>query len=521
MKWPLIEKLPRANDTSSNYKWLVLLTTMVGTFMAVLDATIVTVALPKLMAAFSSPIYIIEWVLTAYLLIFGIMLPTSGWLAGRFGYKTIFITGLLLFTLGSFLCSISWNIGTLLFFRVLQGGGAGMIMPVGMAIVTRVFPPQQRGMALGFWSISASASVSLGPAIGGYLIDNFSWHMIFDVNVPVGILGIVLSGIVLKQFKIRQVSHFDLLGFLAMSAFLTGLLLALSNGNASWNTGGWTSRFIQISLGCSALGLIIFILTELTTSHPLIDLTLFNTRNFTLTNIVLFIFGIALFGSNFLIPVYLQDALNYTPFQSGMVFLPVGILLGLTSPIAGYTTDRYSARIPVLIGLCLLTYSFYQYRALSLITENSQILLPLFLRGIGMGLLFSPLTTLALQGIDAEKLATASGIINVIRQIGGSFGIAIFGTLQTQRTIFHTLRIGEDLSRYPELLNKLKEGLTVYVSTIALQVPTQIPQQVEAIIIQYAQSKAFVLSVDDIFFLVSIIMATALIPTLLLKSGKR
>lgn len=521
MNWPLYKLLPRADSRSANYKWLVLLTTMVGTFMAVLDATIVTVALPKLMAAFSVPIYTIEWVLTAYLLIFGIMLPTSGWLAVRFGYKTIFTAGLFFFTLGSFLCSISWNIGFLLFFRILQGGGAGMIMPVGMAIVTRVFPPQQRGIALGFWSVSASASVSLGPVIGGYLIDRFSWHMIFDVNVPVGILGIVLSAMILKQFRSGKVSHFDLSGFLSMSAFLTGLLLALSNGNASWNTGGWTSRFILISFGCSALGLIIFILTEITTPEPLIDLKLFKTWNFTFTNIVLFVFGISLFGSNFLIPIYLQNALGYTPFQSGMVFLPVGILLGITSPIAGFTTDRYSARVPALIGICLLTFSFYQYRILSLITERSQILFPLYIRGIGMGLIFSPLTTLALRGIATEKMVTASGIINVIRQIGGSFGIAIFGTLQTQRTIVHSLYIGEELSRYPELLNKIKEGLTGYVSTIALQVPAQVQQQVEAIIVQYAQSEAFVRSVDDIFLLASIIMVTGLIPTLLLKPGKK
>jgi MFS transporter, DHA2 family, multidrug resistance protein len=193
----------------ASYRWWVLANVMIGTFMAVLDATIVNVALPKIMAAFGVDVDKIEWVLTAYLLVFAVMLPTSGWVADHFGYKRTYFFALLVFTLGSFLCGLSWDEDALIVFRIVQGVGAGFLMPVGMAIVTREFPVEKRGVALGFWSIAAAASVSLGPLIGGYLIDNLDWQAIFDVNVPVGIIGMLATLIVQREYKTERVRSFD------------------------------------------------------------------------------------------------------------------------------------------------------------------------------------------------------------------------------------------------------------------------------------------------------------------------
>ena len=226
--------------------------TCIATFMGVLDSTIVNVALNKLTVAFGVSTDVTEWVLTAYMLAFGVMLPASGWLADHVGYKATFLGGVFFFTLGSFLCSLSWDISSLIFFRVLQALGAGVIMPVGMALIMREFPPAKRGIALGFWSISSAASASLGPTIGGYLIDNYSWHTIFDVNVPVGILALIAGFIVLREHKSDKSRSFDVLGLLAMTLFLCGLNLALADGNAAWNTDGWTSTFILGCFGASA-----------------------------------------------------------------------------------------------------------------------------------------------------------------------------------------------------------------------------------------------------------------------------
>ncbi|HTY09111.1 MAG TPA: MFS transporter, partial [Candidatus Edwardsbacteria bacterium] len=239
--------IPSLHQQHQRYRWWVLANVMIGTFMAVLDATIVDVSLAKLIATFGVSVDRVQWVITAYMLVFAVMLPTSGWIADHFGYKRTYFLGLALFTGGSLLCSLSWSFNALILFRLIQGCGAGMLMPVGMAIVTREFPPRQRGVALGFWSVAAAASISLGPMLGGYLIDAFSWHAIFDVNIPVGLLGLAATFIIQREYRTEHTRSFDLAGFVAMSLFLSCLLLALSNANAAWNTGGWTSTF---SLSC-------------------------------------------------------------------------------------------------------------------------------------------------------------------------------------------------------------------------------------------------------------------------------
>ena len=242
-----------------SYRWFVLANIMIGTFMAVLDATIVNVGLTKMMSAFGTSVDKIEWVLTAYLLVFAVVLPSSGWIADHWGHKRSYLLGLFLFTSGSLFCSLSSNENMLIMFRIIQGAGAGFIMPVGMSIITHEFPPEKRGMALGFWGIASSSSVSLGPLLGGYLIDTFSWHAIFDVNVPIGIFAMLATFVILREYKTESARSFDFLGFVSMTAFLVFLLLALSDGNASWNTGGWTSNFILTCIGISFVSFVVFL----------------------------------------------------------------------------------------------------------------------------------------------------------------------------------------------------------------------------------------------------------------------
>jgi DHA2 family multidrug resistance protein len=271
-----ISQIPSLHHEHSSYRWWVLANVMIGTFMAVLDATIVDVALPKIMATFGINVDEVKWVATAYLLVVAVMLPTSGWIADHFGYKKTYSFSLFLFTFGSLLCSLSWNESALIIFRIIQGAGAGLMMPVGLAIVTREFPPEKRGLALGFWSIAAAASVSLGPTMGGYLIDNFAWHSIFDVNVPIGVFGILATILIQREYKTDKKKPFDFLGFVSVSVFLSFLLIALSDGNSAWNTGGWTSGFILTCFGLSLIGFVVFLVVEYNIKFPLIELRLLN-----------------------------------------------------------------------------------------------------------------------------------------------------------------------------------------------------------------------------------------------------
>jgi DHA2 family multidrug resistance protein len=507
--------------THPSYRWFVLANVMIGTFMAVLDVTIVNVGLTKMMAAFGIGVDKIEWVLTAYLLVFAVVLPSSGWIADHFGYKKSYIFGLFLFTSGSLFCSFSVNENMLILFRIVQGAGAGFIMPVGMAIVTREFPPEKRGMALGFWGIAAASSVSLGPMFGGYLIDTFSWHAIFDVNVPIGIIAMAVSVFILREYTIEETRKFDIVGFISMTLFLVFLLLALSDGNASWNTGGWTSDFILSCFFISFVSFVIFITTELTVKHPIIDIRILKNRNFGITNIMLFIFGLAFFGNAFLLPLYLQNSLGYTALQAGLVFFPVGIIQAIMSPVAGWLTDKLNPKIPIFIGITLTFFSMYLYKDLSLTSEYNQILFPLIVRGFGLGFMFIPLSTIAINDIPRERIAQATGLFNTIRQIGGSFGVAILGTLLTQRVIYHTTMYSQSVDKNSAAFKHVLYGLSHYVQNAVGATGSEAMVKANALIARNLTGQAFVHGITDDFLVGAIITLFILIPLFFLKYHKK
>ncbi len=521
IKSSFVQRLPSLHHEHSSYRWWVLLNVMIGTFMAVLDATIVNVALPKIMATFGVDVEKAEWVLTAYLLVFAVMLPTSGWVADHLGYKRTYFGALFLFTLGSFLCGLAWDEDVLIIFRIVQAAGAGFLMPVGMAIVTREFPPHQRGIALGFWSIAAAASVSLGPLIGGYLVDNISWGAIFDVNVPVGIVGLFATLVIQREYKTERARSFDLVGFVSGAVFLGALLLALSDGNASWNTGGWTSRFIVTCFIVSGTALAVFLFTEMTVEHPLIDLSLLKDFNFGVTNAILFIFGLGMFGSTFLLPLYLQNSLGYTALQAGAVFLPVGILQALTAPVAGFLSDKVNPKIPAAIGLFLLALSMYLNAALSLSTEHAQIMLPLYIRGFAMGLVFTPLTTLALSKIPRQKIAQASGLFNVLRQLGGSFGVALMGALLTRRMIYHTAMYGQMVDPQSPAFRQVAANLAHFSQNVVGGTPAVAAMRANALVSSNVVQQAFVRAINDDFLIAAGITALTLIPLFILRTQKQ
>ena len=509
-------------DTSSpTYRWWLLGNVMIGTFMAVLDATIVNVGLPKIMASYGVGLDKIEWVLTAYMLALAVMLPTSGWLADKYGYKRVYFLGLFLFTLGSFLCGVSPTEDILIFSRVIQGLGAGCIMPVGMAIVTREFPPEKRGIALGFWSIASAASVSFGPLIGGYLVDNFSWPLIFDVNIPIGIAGMLATGIIQKEFRNKSLRSFDVVGFISVSIFLPLLLYALTEGNAATNAGGWNSPTVLVCFALSALAFVVFLTAEFTVKEPLIDLRMLGDYNFGICALVIFIFGVGMFGSTFLIPVYLQNSMGYTAIQAGSVFLPLGMIQGVVAPLAGIFSDKINPKVPIIIGALLLSLSFYMNSSMSYLTELDYIMLTLYLRGLAMGLMFGPLTAISLLSIPRHKMAQASGISNVIRQVGGSFGVALLTSIFTSRIAFHSQLFGEALQSYSPVYHSVVNHLGSYVTSVTGNVGSNALKQAQFILQSNITKQAFIQSIDDDFMLAAIITLVSAVPVFFLKGSKK
>jgi DHA2 family multidrug resistance protein len=506
---------------SQFYKWWLLGNVMIGTFMAVLDSTIVNVGLPKIMAAFGVGVDKIEWVITAYMLAMAVMLPTSAWLADRFGYKRMYFMGLLMFTLGSLFCGFSDNENLLILSRVIQGLGAGAIMPLGMAIVTREFPPEQRGVALGFWAISAAASVSFGPLIGGYLVDHFNWQLIFDVNVPIGIIGMLVTVVIQREYKNRRSRQFDLVGFLSVVIFLPLLLYALTEGAASTNSEGWQAPHVLVCFALSIIALGVFLTNELTTDYPLIELRLLKNYNFGISNVMMFIFGIGMFGSTFLLPLYLQNSLGYSAIQAGAVFLPVGIIQGIMSPIAGRIADKLNPKIPVAIGLILLAVSLFLNGRLSYMTEHSYIMYLLYIRGFAMGLFFTPLSSLALIEIPREKLAQASGLFNVIRQIGGSFGIALLATLLLIRINFHSQIYSQAVDVNSPVFSNVTRDISYRAQHDAGMSRLNAIKISQSAVIGQISKEAYIEAINDDFILAGIITLAAVLPVLLLNVKKK
>ncbi len=516
-----VNNVPSLHHEHDSYKWWVLVNIMISTFMVVLDSTIVNTALPKIMASFGISVDVAQWILTAYMLAFAVMLPTSGWIADRFGYKRPYAVGLAAFTLFSFLCGISWNEKSLIVMRIGQGMGGGFLQPIGMAIIMREFPPEKRGLAMGFWSIAAAASVSLGPMFGGYIADNFDWHLIFNINVPVGIICFFATWVIQREYKTQQARSFDITGFLSLSVFLGFLLFALASGNAQWNTGGWTSDTMMLCFALAAVGFVVFMVTELNVKNPLVRLGLLAKYNFGLTNVVMFIFGVGMFGSVFLIPVYLQNILGYTALQSGLVLLPIGIIQAATGPIAGYFSDKVNAKIPMITGIALFTLSFYLNSMLSVFSEHAQIMLPMYLRGIAMGLLFSPLSALALTEISRTEMAQASGLLNVIRQVGGSFGVAILQTLLTQRIVFHTAAAGTALDRSSPVFRRSLQMLQAHAIHDAGSTIQNAAAQSSMVILSHFSQQMFVWGINDCFLFSAACTAACVIPIIILKTKKR
>jgi DHA2 family multidrug resistance protein len=503
-----------------SYKWFLLANIMLGTFMAVLDATIVNVSLPKIMASFGVGLDKIEWVITAYMLAMAVALPTSGWLADKFGYKRLYFIGLFLFTFGSFLCGRSSDENMLIISRVIQGFGAGTIQPLGMAIITREFPPNQRGIALGFWGISAAASVSFGPLIGGFLIDRFSWPLIFDVNIPIGILAMLFTIVIQSEYKNLKARRFDVVGFISVTIFLPLTLYTLSQGNAVTNSAGWHAPFILAFAAISLIALAVFITAELTVKEPLLDLRLLLNHNFGIANIILVIFSLGMFGSTFLLPMYLQNSLGYTALQAGSVFLPVGIIQGVTAPVSGKISDKISPKLPLIAGVILFAFSFYLNSNLSWLTELRYIMLSLYLRGFAMGLMFTALTTVSLSEIPRDKMAQASAITNSIRQLGGSLGVALLATMLTTRVSYHSQVFGAAVKPNSEVYQQTMTKMKYYLQYQSGSSPSNSSRQSQALLMSNITKQAYIQGVNDDFLLAGIVTLIGGIPILFLHTKK-
>ena len=415
------------NDPDPRYKWRAMLVVSIGTFMATLDASIVNLALPTLKDYFNTDIATIEWVMLSYLLTVTTLLLTLGRLSDMYGRKPMFLAGLLIFTLGSGLCSLSASAGQLIAFRVVQGLGASMLMANSLAIITDVFPHTERGKALGLMGTVVSIGYITGPALGGFLIGWVGWQSIFYINIPVGLFGTVYAWKTLKPDHLHYGQKFDIKGAILMFLSIISLVLAITRGQVL----GWGSpAIIGLSL-LFAVFLVGFVMVEKRADQPMVELSLFRNRPFSASNASGFLSFTAMFAVILLMPFYMDEILGYSPEHMGMAFVAVPLVMALVAPVSGWISDRTNSFLLSSLGMAVTCMALLLLGNLDQDATFFDIVIRMGMIGLGMGLFQSPNNSIIMGSVPKERLGIAGGMLAMVRNLGMVTGIAISGAVFT------------------------------------------------------------------------------------------
>ena len=411
---------------AENRKWWTLAAVAVGLFMIMLDNTVVNVALPSIQQDLEISTSELEWVVNAYALTFGVLLLSGGKLADLLGRRAIFIIGLVIFTGASLWCGLAGGAESLIAARTVQGIGAALMNPATLSIITATFPPRQRGMAIGIWAGVAALALAIGPLVGGLLTEKIHWGWIFFINIPVGIAGIVAARIFIDET--RDTSHEQRLDLPGLLTSAIGLF-ALTLGLIETNDHAWGSTRVLTLFAIAAVALTAFVLLELRQRLPMLDLTLFRDRTFAGANTVMFMVGLAMFGIFFFNSLFLQRVLGYSAIKTGATFLPMTMLIMFVAPAAGRLSDRVGPRWLMATGMTLLTGSLLLFATLDAQSTWWDIVPGLVVGGVGMAITMAPTTAAAMHSVPVDKAGVGSAVINSMRQVGGSLGIAVMGAL--------------------------------------------------------------------------------------------
>jgi EmrB/QacA subfamily drug resistance transporter len=409
-----------------NRKWWTLLAVSFGLFMIMLDNTVVNVALPSIAASFHVKQSELEWVVVGYALSFATFMLSGGKLADRYGRRRLFTIGLVIFVGASLACGLATDINFLIGARVVQGVGAAIMNPATLSIITATFPREQRGMAIGIWAGVSAMALAIGPLVGGALTEYVHWSWIFFINVPVGIVGILVTRWAVDES--RDTSHEQRLDLPGLATSGLGLF-ALTYGLIEANNYGWTSPRILILFALAVLFLAAFVVLEQRQRLPMLDLSLFKNRTYAGANVAMLLVTLAMFGIFFFNSIFIQDILGYSPVQTGAIFLPMTVLIILVAPQAGRLSDRIGSRWLIGTGLSFVTLSLILFAQLDANSTFWDIVPGLLTGGFGMALTMTPTTAAAMGSVPVDKAGVGSAVLNAFRQVGGSLGIAIMGAV--------------------------------------------------------------------------------------------
>ncbi len=520
MKNRLLAKL-RMPDGTIN-PWVIAVTVTLATFMEVLDTSIANVALPHISGSLSAGADESTWVLTSYLVSNAIVLPLSGWLSSLVGRKRFYMMCVALFTVSSFLCGLAPSLGVLVLFRILQGAGGGGLQPSEQAILNDTFPLAKRGMAFAVYGIAVVVAPTIGPWLGGWITDNFSWRWIFYINIPVGILSLLLTSVLvsdppyMKKAKVKDGFRVDYIGIGLISLGLGSMQIILDKGQREdWLASG----LIQVFAVLMVVGLISAIFWELRQDHPVVDLRMLKNRNFAIATTAMFFLGFVLYSSTVLIPQMLQQLLGYTAEMAGLALSPGGAVIMLMMPVAGFLVSRVDTRAMISFGCIVCSVSLFVMAGWNLQLDYRHAVYGRMLQSFGLAFLFIPINVSAFAYVPKELTNMGTGIINLARNIGASVGIATVTTWLERRTQAHTARLVEHANPFSLAYQKMLAGFTATFTTAGSTGPNA-AAKATGMVYGVVQRQAAMLAFLDNYKMLGVVFLMVLPVLLLLKKPK-
>jgi MFS transporter, DHA2 family, multidrug resistance protein len=506
------EGVPQVN------RWLVSLSVVFATFMEVLDTTVVNVSLPHIAGSMSATVEEGTWTLTSYLVANAIILPMTGWLARQFGRKRLLLMAIIGFTCASVMCGLAPNLTMLIIFRVIQGASGGCMQPLSQAIMLESFPPEERGKAMAFWALCIVTAPILGPVVGGWLTDTYSWRWIFYINIPVGIISLIMAKLFVfdPPYLKGKAQSIDYWGIGMLAVGMGALQIMLDKGQQEdW----FSSSMIVILAILTGVFLTAFLLREFFARHPIIDLRVFKDRTYSIGVFIMTTVGFVLYGSLVLLPIILQTLLGYSSLQAGKTMAPRGIGSMLFMPVVGFLMNRVGARTFLTAGILISAFTLFWFGYLDTNAGYWDFFWPQFIQGISMSMVFVPMTTIAMDAIPREEMGNATSIFNLMRNIGGSIGIAIAATLLQRSSQIHTNILGAHVVPYSPktqlLIDQMRSSLIAGGSD-----PVTATQRTYAMLFGMVQRQATMLSFIDLMRLFGILFVI-IIPLILLAKPPR
>src|SRR5882724_838056 len=495
--------------------WIIAISVMLGTFMEVLDTTVVNVSLQHIAGSLSVTPEEATWVLTSYLVANAIVLPLTGWLGNYFGRRNILLVSVGGFTVFSFLCGIAPNLPLLIIFRVLQGATGGGLQPLSQAILMEAFPPEKRAKAMAFWALGIVVAPMLGPVLGGWITESYSWRWLFYINIPIGIAAVIMALLFIHDppYIKRGEGGIDYWGIGYLALGIGALQIMLDKGQEDdW----FASHFILILGILCAVGFVFFLIRELVTEHPVVQLRIFKNRTYATGVFLMTVLGFVLYGSTVLLPLWLQTLMGYSSLEAGMAMLPRGLGSFLFMPVVGILMSKIEPRKLLAAGLVVSAFSLYLLSRLSLNAGYWDIFWPQLMQGMSMGLLFVPLTTITNGPIPKEQMGNATSLFNLMRNIGASIGIASMTTIISRRTQVHIHDLGAHVTQYDPAARSVFQTTLKGLVASGMDMVSATKQTYVALFAM-VQRQAAMLSYVDAFRLLAITFALCLPLILLMK----